>query len=126
MDPALPWQGAALIRLANICERQSAPPSCIAGARRAMRELLRPAPEEPLATRIVAFMAHFHDPRMGEAVRSVVLLDWCRMLGEFPLWAVESALDQWLSREQRKPTPKAILDLVPYAARSASVRRQAA
>src|SRR6185295_18120838 len=45
MDPALPWQGAALIRLANICERQSAPPSCIAGARRAMRKLLRPAPE---------------------------------------------------------------------------------
>ena len=124
-DPALPWQGTALNRLANICERQSAPPSSIAEARRAMRELLRPAPEEPMATRIMAFMAHFYDPKMGEAMRSVVLLDWCRMLGEYPLWAIESAMDQWLSKEERRPTPKMILDRIPYAVRSPSIRAEA-
>ncbi len=125
-DPALPWQGTALSRLASMCERREMPPNSIAAARQLMRELLRPAQEDHLATRIMAFMAHFYDPRMGESVRSVVLLDWCRMVGDYPLWAVESAIDQWLSREQRKPTPKSILDLIPYAARSPSIRSEAA
>lgn len=121
-DPALPWQGTALSRLASMCERREMPPNSTGAARQLIRELLRPAQEDHLATRIMAFMAHFYDPKMGEAVRSVVLLDWCRMLGDFPLWAIESAMDQWLSREQRKPTPKSILDLIPYAVRSPSIR----
>jgi hypothetical protein len=125
-DPAFPWQAAALTRLASICEQQNAPRNSIDEARRVMRELLRPAPEEPMAVRIMALMTHYYDPKMGESVRSVVLLDWCRMLGQYPLWAIESAVDQWLSKEHRKPTPKMILDLLPYAVRSVSIKREAA
>ena len=121
-----PWQGTALNRLANICERRGMPLTCIAASRLLMRELLRPAPEDQLATRVMAFMAHYYDPKMGESIRSVVLLDWCRMLGSFPMWSVESAMDQWLSKEQRKPTPKTILELIPYAVRSPSIRSAAA
>ena len=121
-DPALPWQAGAVLWLANICEQPNVLRSCIAEARQAIRDFLMPAPEDQLTARVTGLLAHYFDPNIGEDVRTIVLWDWCRMLGGYPMWAIESAADQWLSKEHRKPTPRMILDLIPYAARSPAIR----
>ena len=73
-------------------------------------EYLRPAEPKWVNQRVIAFLSHYFVPDIPPQAQLVALADWVRLLSPFPQWAIEAAVEEWLSRPGRqKPMPGDII-----------------
>lgn len=71
---------------------------------------LRPSERKWINQRVVALLSHYFVPDIPPEAQLVALADWVRLLSPFPQWAVQAAVDEWLSRPGRqKPMPGDII-----------------
>ena len=84
-------------------------------AGRHLESLILPATPTQITARIDALLEHFYSPNLTEDSRGLLLVDWGRLLGEFPFWAIDAACLAYLRKPGRKrPVPSDILELMPY------------
>ncbi|MGY0793163.1 hypothetical protein ACW7BJ_27670 [Azospirillum argentinense] len=76
----------------------------------ALEDYLRPANDTWIDGRIVTLLSHYYVPNVPFDVQVAAHEDWVRLLSPFPQWAIEAAVDEWLSRPGRqKPMPGDII-----------------
>lgn len=64
-----------------------------------------------LAARIAALLGHYYEIDADELTNKAIAQDWIGALCHLPQWALEAACLDWLTTEQRKPTPAGIREL---------------
>lgn len=80
-----------------------------------------PADAAWIAQRVYRFLAaHYFVPDMAEATAETLATDWIRELNGYPDWAIEDALQWWISRANKKrakkPVPGDISERAQFAA----------
>ncbi|QCO00513.1 hypothetical protein D3093_35295 (plasmid) [Azospirillum argentinense] len=71
---------------------------------------LRPADGPWVNGRCAALLSHYYVPDVPFELQVAALEDWVRLLSPFPKWAIQAAVDEWLSRPGRqKPMPGDII-----------------
>jgi hypothetical protein len=70
--------------------------------------LMSPAPGDELSARITALMLHFYVSALPAGAPEALLDDWCAVLADLPMWAVNAACRVWLAEKETKPKPAQI------------------
>ena len=113
-DEAL--QILALIRRAGELKRQPQPSKdCLADVGWHLENLVLGARPDQIIARIDALLEHFYSPNLTDDARGILLLDWGRLLSEFPLWAIDYSCLKYLRKGGRKrPMPADIIEGINY------------
>ena len=78
------------------------------------KEILAPAPSATIAGHITVLLRHYyHDAKLPADVMEGLALQWIKTLEDFPAWAVEKAVIEYLRDDAkgRKPVPGQIVAL---------------
>lgn len=71
-------------------------------------------------------LAHFYVSPMTEAETRAIAADWVSSLKDFPAWAIDAAVTEWLRTQERKPTIAGICKLARQHAAIIEFTRQKA
>lgn len=76
-------------------------------------EALAPCQDrEWLKGAVYSLLQHYYVADLPTQVQTMIAQDWVRALASFPQWAIQLARDEWILKEERKPTPAGIIKLI--------------
>ena len=76
-------------------------------ANKAIKWMLKPAPQAWIASRIVTLLSHYFVTQTDERVARAAAKDWMDILENLPAWSISMACKDWISGSSRQRRPQA-------------------